>query len=599
LALVLSSPAAAAPVTYFGLDASKQDLTNANAARSDFVATLDSFVVETMESLSGQTDPTVFAGTPFHAATDFDQVFGVFAFSVSGNNALLDQGPPSAEGPGFDDWVQFSQPITAFGSYFAQGGDGLANNLTLRLENTTLGTSKDVSLTLGPGAPFLNIFFFGVTDTDPFDRVTMIETVDYDGMLLDDMVTGFVAPLPTVSNWNVDADGNWNAAANWTSGVPNGAGAAAGFLSAITAPRTVNVDGPIAVGSLTFDNERSYSIGGSGPLSIDSDQPATIDVKNGSHTISATLSIAAGETVTKSGPGTLTISGTQTHGAGGVLIASAGVINLDSDAGANLSLQANSTVRLGASQHLAALQIGTGATVQMTDGTSKTLTTPTLSIAGTPAAPTGKLDLHIGALIINYTGDSPAAEVRQQIIAGRGGGGLGKGWDGQGITSSAAAAADPESRSVGYAENSALPLGPYTNFRGQTVDDTTVLIAFTRTGDANLDGVVNDDDVTIVGAAYAPGMPQPSWALGDFDYNGFVDDDDVTLLGAFYDPSASPPAASVSAAAAVPEPATATSLGAMLAACAIAAVRRRARRHFRKRPQFSIATAGFAGPVVS
>jgi hypothetical protein len=52
--------------------------------------------------------------------------------------------------------------------------------------------------------------------------------------------------------------------------------------------------------------------------------------------------------------------------------------------------------------------------------------------------------------------------------------------------------------------------------------------------------VVNDDDVTIVGATYAPGVPQPSWALGDFDYNGFVDDDDVTLLGALYDPSAPP-----------------------------------------------------------
>ena len=52
--------------------------------------------------------------------------------------------------------------------------------------------------------------------------------------------------------------------------------------------------------------------------------------------------------------------------------------------------------------------------------------------------------------------------------------------------------------------------------------------------------MVNDDDVTIVGATYATGVPQPHWALGDFDYNGFVDDDDVTLLGAFYDPNAAP-----------------------------------------------------------
>jgi hypothetical protein len=196
---MLCHSAAAAPITYFGLDASKEDLSNAHAARADFVATLGTFVEETMEGLSGRSDPIVFAGTGFQATTDFDRVHNIFAFSVSGTRALLDQGPPSLEAPGYDDWVQFSQPITAFGSYFAQGGDGPANQLTLRLANTSLGTSKDVSLTLGPGAPFLNIFFFGVTDIDPFDRVTMIETVDYDGILLDDMIAGYVGQ-PTAAS---------------------------------------------------------------------------------------------------------------------------------------------------------------------------------------------------------------------------------------------------------------------------------------------------------------------------------------------------------------------------------------------------------------
>jgi hypothetical protein len=151
------------------------------------------------------------------------------------------------------------------------------------------------------------------------------------------------------------------------------------------------------------------------------------------------------------------------------------------------------------------------------------------------------LDLTDNAAIIDYCGTNTVGRIRAQILAGRGVAGVGAVWNGQGITSSAAAVAnttEPESRSLGYAENSALPLGAYTTFRGQPVDNTSVLIAYTRTGDANLDGVVNDDDVTIVGATYAPSVPQPSWALGDFDYNGFVDDDDVTLLGAFYDPSA-------------------------------------------------------------
>ncbi len=195
----------------------------------------------------------------------------------------------------------------------------------------------------------------------------------------------------------------------------------------------------------------------------------------------------------------------------------------------------------------------------MTSGASKTLVTPTLTIAGTPAAPTGTLDVNSNSAIVDYTGTSPAAAIRQQILAGRGAAGLGASWNGMGITSTAAAAAngtDPESRSVGYANNAEMPLGPYTNFRGQPVDATSVLTAYTRTGDANLDGVVNDDDVTIVGASYSPSVPQASWALGDFDYNGFVDDDDVTLLGAFYDPNAPPLATPIGDVAAVPEPRT-------------------------------------------
>jgi hypothetical protein len=153
------------------------------------------------------------------------------------------------------------------------------------------------------------------------------------------------------------------------------------------------------------------------------------------------------------------------------------------------------------------------------------------------------LDIGNNALVVDYTGASPVATIRDRILAGRGSAGLGGTWTGAGITSSAAAGAnqtEPESRSVGYAENANLPLGSYTTFRGQAVDATSVLIAYTRTADANLDGLVNDDDVTVLGAAYAPGVAGGVWALGDFEYNGFIDDDDVTLLGVFYNPSAGP-----------------------------------------------------------
>jgi hypothetical protein len=106
--------------------------------------------------------------------------------------------------------------------------------------------------------------------------------------------------------------------------------------------------------------------------------------------------------------------------------------------------------------------------------------------------------------------------VREKLLSGRGGAGLGGQWNGTGITAAATNQAESDSRSLGYAENATLPLGAYTTFHGAAVDSTSVHIAFTRTGDANLDGVVNDDDVTIVGATYAPGVANSQWALGNF-----------------------------------------------------------------------------------
>jgi hypothetical protein len=156
--------------------------------------------------------------------------------------------------------------------------------------------------------------------------------------------------------------------------------------------------------------------------------------------------------------------------------------------------------------------------------------------------PGASLDINDNALVLDYSGASPEATVRAKLIEGRGGVGVGNGaWNGTGITSGAAAAAntlEPESRSIGYADNGTLPLGPYATFRGQTVDASSILIAFTRTGDANLDSLVDDNDTTLLGAFYPSALA--SWATSDFDYTGTVNDDDATLVGAFYNPSATP-----------------------------------------------------------
>ncbi len=66
-------------------------------------------------------------------------------------------------------------------------------------------------------------------------------------------------------------------------------------------------------------------------------------------------------------------------------------------------------------------------------------------------------------------------------------------------------------------------------------------------GDLNHNGVVDLDDLTVLGTFY--GRPGPlGWRHGDFNFDGMVDLDDLTLLGTFYGMTRER--------AAIPEPAT-------------------------------------------
>ena len=200
--VMIATTSHAAVMTYFGgPDASKLALSNASAARNNFLAALSVSGVEDLEDLAGQQNPTLtFTGTKLTAQTGFaNGVNSQFAYSTSGFNFLWDT-------EGVDDWLQFSAPVTAFGSYIVQSGDGSSapptsappNRLTFRLENTALGTSKEVVVhDLGPDWAFYNVIFVGVTDTEPFDRISIDESYDHDGLLWDDLVAGHLTrPVP-------------------------------------------------------------------------------------------------------------------------------------------------------------------------------------------------------------------------------------------------------------------------------------------------------------------------------------------------------------------------------------------------------------------
>jgi hypothetical protein len=98
-------------------------------------------------------------------------------------------------------------------------------------------------------------------------------------------------------------------------------------------------------------------------------------------------------------------------------------------------------------------------------------------------------------LIVDYAGASPIITMTNQIKTARGAGA----WAGNGITSSLA---DATHYTLGIAEAFDV-LGPNGGtFSGQSVDGTSVLVKYTSYGDADLNGIVNFDDYSLIDLAF-------------------------------------------------------------------------------------------------
>jgi len=120
-----------------------------------------------------------------------------------------------------------------------------------------------------------------------------------------------LVPLARAGTWNLNGNGNWTPAGNWSGGAPNGVGDAAIFGTVITAPRTVTLNSGRTVGSVVFDSAHSYTVGNStNTLTLDvSSGSVTITVNSGSgsatHTISSPLSLNDALIVTNNATGLL------------------------------------------------------------------------------------------------------------------------------------------------------------------------------------------------------------------------------------------------------------------------------------------------------
>src|SRR4029079_8249626 len=94
--------------------------------------------------------------------------------------------------------------------------------------------------------------------------------------------------------------------------------------------------------------------------------------------------------------------------------------------------------------------------------------------------------------------------------------------------------ANNATRTLGIAEASAVfPASTFTGtntatFSGQTgIDNTTVLVKYTRYGDANLSGVTDFGDLGIVLNHF---NPLRQLTQRDFNFTGFIDFADLGLL---------------------------------------------------------------------
>lgn len=80
------------------------------------------------------------------------------------------------------------------------------------------------------------------------------------------LTAGSVTINPT---WTLNADGDWFTVSNWASGgAPNGQNATANLGSAITAARTISINGPVTLGTLNINNANRYTLSGTGSLTM-------------------------------------------------------------------------------------------------------------------------------------------------------------------------------------------------------------------------------------------------------------------------------------------------------------------------------------------
>ncbi len=354
-----------------------------------------------------------------------------------------------------------------------------------------------------------------------FDTITDSQNIDLASIALN----GSVVTAPLASTWASSNSGDYNQRNNWSTGTPpNAIDAEADFLGAITTNQVVYTTTPITLGKIVFDNSAaSYALTGAVGANLTlqtSSGSAVVDVQAGTQEINLPLTLASNTTFQTDVPSAnLIIANPMTINSGiSLTTTGSGTVTYNS----TITLLSGATMSIASSTYAHSLTINATAAASLapTSSSKILLQVDSLSLAGSSGAWTGKLDLGNNDMIV-HSGN--LASLTSQISQGYNGG-L---WNGEGITSSIAASSTDTA--LGIELNSNGSGGTLLSmFEGQPVTSTDVLIKYTYFGDANLDGIVNGSDYTLIDNGFNNNIT--GWHNGDFNYDGVVNGDDYTLI---------------------------------------------------------------------
>jgi hypothetical protein len=284
------------------------------------------------------------------------------------------------------------------------------------------------------------------------------------------------------------------------------------------------------------------------------------------------------ETATFAGPGNITVSGkamANNQGTLAVLITGGNTTFSPATATPNTYTGGTSVtggtlnlVGSGALPALTPLSISAGATVNVTRANSSQ---PVTVAQISSLTNSGLLNVASNDLILQNPPTGTIGTVMSQLQSGYNNGN----WNGTaGITSTAAAADTTHLTAVGTMINdtgantgSSTGSTIYTSLDGAPTSDGDILVKYTYYGDADLSGVVDGSDYSLIDNGALNGLT--GWYNGDFNYDGVINGSDYTLIDNSYNTQGASLASEVATAtaqiapgtAAVPEPTTLGLLG--------------------------------------